>query len=42
MVQDDAALGRVALSLIFVIIDAVDVYNSFIVLSGVALDLDDA
>lgn len=40
VVEDDSAFGRVALSLIFVIIDAVDVYNSFIVLSRVALDLD--
>jgi len=42
VVQGDSALGRVALSLILVIIDAVNIDNSFVVLSRVTLDLNDS
>ena len=41
VVKHDARLGSVALSLVLVIIDAVDVYDALVVLPGVALDLDD-
>jgi hypothetical protein len=42
VVQGDSALGRVALSLVLVIIDAVNIDNSFVVLSRVPLDLNDS
>ena len=42
MVQGDSALGCVTLSLVLVIIDAVNIDNPFVILSRVTLDLNDS
>ena len=42
VVQNDATFRGMALSLLLVIIDAVDVDDPFVVLAGVALNLDDS
>jgi hypothetical protein len=42
VVQGHTAFGSVALSLVLVVIHAVDVHNSFIILARVTLDLNQA